>query len=413
MAKKRAGGKRARNEGSVYQRDDGLWIGSVTTGYKTVEKDGVPKRVQVRRTVSGHTQAEALGKLRKLQGRVAAGRGDTDDKLTLGDYLTSTWLPAIKPAVAPRTYEPYESHVRVHIEPRIGHMALAKLRPVNIQTFYEELEAAGVSAAMRKKIGTTLGAALAYAVLPLRLIEFNPARGVKKARAEPQEFHPLTPVQLGKFLHEAKEDRLYPYYLFALDSGAGPGECFALHWPDVNFDTGMVSIRHSLEDKGGHLRLKEPKRDSRRRHVRLSAHTLAVLHEHRKAALALGRDVKAGPVFFDTEGGYLRKGNTLARSFKGILERAGLPRIRLYDLRHTCATLLLLANVPAKVVSERLGHASVTLTLNTYSHVLPDMQKQAAEALHGVLSQIWSPDTLPREGQEGGGPVADRVAEPG
>jgi integrase len=157
---------------------------------------------------------------------------------------------------------------------------------------------------------------------------------------------------------------------------------------------------HSLEDRAGHLRVKSPKRATRKRHVRLSSHTLGVLHEHRKQALAAG--LASAPVFHDTEGKHLRNGNVTKRSFKKILERAGLPEIRLYDLRHTCATLLLLANVPAKVVSERLGHAGVTITLNTYSHILPDMQEQAAEALHRVFTRIWSAELL-----QGGTSVAE------
>ena len=279
-------------------------------------------------------------------------------------------------------------------------MPLSKFMPLHVQQFYAALEEAGMSAAMRKKVGTTLGTALAYAVLPLRILPFNPCQGVRKAKAEKQEFGVLDPAQVVRFLEEAKNDRLYAYFVFALDSGAGPGESFALEWAVVNFQTGLISVLHSLEDDGGHLRVKGPKRATRRRHIRLSPHTLDVLHEHRKRAMA------DAPVFHDTLGKHLRNGNVTKRSFKLILERAGLPEIRLYDLRHTCATLLLLANVPAKVVSERLGHASVTITLNTYSHVLPDMQRQAADALHKVFTTIWSPELLNKDGKDNAGVVS-------
>jgi integrase len=394
--------RRARSEGSVYFREaDGRWVASVTIGYKTVIKDGVEKRVQKRKVVYGTTQAEVLRKKKVLESKVALGRGDEPEKLTLKDYLTNTWLPAVKPSVAPLTYAPYKLHVEKHIVPRIGHMVLSRIMPLHIQQFYATLQDAGVSAATGKKVGTTLGTALGYAVLPLRILPFNPCLGIRKPKAEKQDFSVLDPVQVVRFLEEAKNDRLYAYYVFALDSGAGPGESFALEWTDVNFQTGMVSVVHSLEDDGGHLRVKGPKRATRRRHIRLSPHTLDVLHQHRKLALAGG--MADAPVFHDTLGKHLRNGNVTKRSFKLILERAGLPEIRLYDLRHTCATLLLLANVPAKVVSERLGHASVTITLNVYSHILPDMQRQAADALHKVFTTIWSPELLNKDGKDAAG----------
>jgi integrase len=167
-------------------------------------------------------------------------------------------------------------------------------------------------------------------------------------------------------LEAAKEDRFYAYYTFALDSGAGPGDCLALDRSDVRFDTGMVSIVHS-------------------RHA-------ASLHDHRKQALADG--FASALVLHDTQGGHLRNGNVTKRSFKLLLKKAGVPEIRLCDLRHICATLLLLAGVPAKVVSEKLGNASVTITLNTYSHILPAMRERAAEALHRVFTAIWSQELI-------------------
>jgi integrase len=387
MARKR----RARSEGSVYYRkSDRRWVASVTIGY---DDNGRQKR----RVVYGQTQAEALEKKKELEGRLAKGQLPAADRLTLGHYLQKIWLPTIKSTVQPLTFAPYELQVNKHIVPHIGGVQMAKFMPLHVQQFYGTLAEAGVSATMRRKVGTTLGTALAYAVLPLRLIPFNPCQGVKKPLPEEEEFQVFDPEQVARFLEVAKDDRHYAYYAFALDSGAGPGECFALEWPDVRFDTGMVSIIHSLEDHGGHLRVKGPKRQTRKRHIRLSAHTLEVLHEHRRQALANG--FASAPVFHDTRGGHLRNGNVTKRSFKPLLEKAGMPALRLYDLRHTCATLLLLAGVPAKVVSERLGHASVTITLDTYSHILPDMQERAADALHKVFTKIWSPELV--QGQTG------------
>jgi integrase len=153
----------------------------------------------------------------------------------------------------------------------------------------------------------------------------------------------------------------------------------------VDFEHSFISITKSLEEIDGALRIKEVKTPKGRRRVDLSEETMAALANHRKAMLASG--YMEGPVFCDTQGGYLRISNLHRSSFKLILKKAKLPEIRLYDLRHTCATLLLLVDVPAKVVSERLGHSSITLTLDTYSHVLPTMQRRVADMMGRLLGR--------------------------
>jgi integrase len=193
--------------------------------------------------------------------------------------------------------------------------------------------------------------------------------------------------QLAEFQKAAARDRLHALYITATDSGARPGELFALLWSDVDFERGFISIMKSLEEINGALRVKDVKTPKSRRRVDLSRHTLAILSEHRKRMLAEGHYAPDRAVFCDTDGGYLRLSNLHKNSFKPILANAGLPAIRLYDLRHTCATLLLLADVPAKVVSERLGHSSITLTLDTYSHVLPTMQQRAADVMGRLLGR--------------------------
>jgi integrase len=146
-----------------------------------------------------------------------------------------------------------------------------------------------------------------------------------------------------------------------------------------------LTITKSLEEISGALRVKATKTAKSRRRIDLSVGTAEALAEHRKAMLAEGHI--SGPVFCDTRGGYLQLSNLRKNSFLPILKKAKLPDVRLYDLRHTCATLLLLADVPAKVVSERLGHSSVTLTLDTYSHVLPTMQRRAADLVGQILGR--------------------------
>jgi integrase len=211
----------------------------------------------------------------------------------------------------------------------------------------------------------------------------NPVRDVDKPKPVRKEIHPLDAAQAAAFLKEAAKDRLSAMYAVALDTGMRQGELFALAWSDIDWDSGTVQVRHSLEELAGALRLKEVKTKKGKRRIKLTASTVATLHEHRKAMLAEGH--ANGPVFCDQNGGYLRKSNVQRRSFRGILKRAALPPVRFHDLRHTTASLLLLANVNAKIVSERLGHSKIAVTLDTYSHLLPTMQDGAAAELERLL----------------------------
>jgi integrase len=378
MARKRRG----RGEGGVYQRADSLWVGTISLGYNTEGK-------RLRKTVYGATKKEAQEALRKLQNDAASGVDLTVEKLTLGAWLTR-WLAMVKPAVEPNTYRFYERQARIHLTPHLGHIQLSKLGAVHVQGWYSTLAAAGVQAATQRKAGLTLTVALNEAVR-LNLVPGNVAQKVRKPKATPSEVEVFDPEQVGRFLQAARDSRHYAFYLTALDSGARPGELLALMWEDVDFEGGFLSITKSLEDIDGHVRVKATKTAKGRRRIDLSTETLAVLAEHRKAALAAGRI--ASPVFASLTGGYLLQGNLLRDSFRPLLKKAGLPSVGLYVLRHTCATLLLLADVPAKVVSERLGHSRIGITLDTYSHVLPTMQKKAASVLGQILGAAVSGQT--------------------
>jgi integrase len=255
---------------------------------------------------------------------------------------------------------------------------------------YTSLAAAGVSADGQKRAGVALGVALQHAV-DLHLVPHNVARDVKKPRHQPKEMQAIDPGQVRAFLAEARADRLFALYVFLLDSGAREGEAFGLQWPDLDWERGAASIVRSLEEIDGNLALKENKTRKSRRRVALSPFTMEALAEHRKAMLVEGSYRPDGPVFCDSAGGWLRKSNFLRRSFRPILKRAGLPAIRPYDLRHSSATLLLLAGEDSKVVAERLGHSSTLLTQNTYQHVLPGMQERAARKLEAIFRQADPP----------------------
>jgi integrase len=361
--------RRGRGEGSVYQRADGLWTTSISLGY-----DGAGKRL--RRVLYGASKAEVLGKLKECSGAASPAAG------TLGTFLHQ-WLGIIKPTVEPGTYRPYERHVVKHIVPHVGNVKLAALEAIHIEHLYASLQEAGMSAAMIRKVGTTLTIALNKAV-ERHSCRYNPALSVKKPKAVRREFQVLAPDEVTRFLAAAQTDRLYALYVLALDAGMRPGELFALTWPDVDFDKGHVMVSKSLEEIAGRLRVKDVKTKKGRRRIDLASFTIDALNAHRRRMLAAGH--VSGPVFPNTQGGHLRLTDVRESSFKPILERAKLPAVRLYDLRHTCATLLLLADENPKVVSERLGHSTINLTLDTYTHVLPTMQKRAAQKMNAFLA---------------------------
>jgi integrase len=370
--------RRGRNEGAIYQRAGGQWVGSVSLGY-----DASGKRK--RKTVYGQSKAEVQEKLRRLQAAASSGQINDAGRLTLAEYLPR-WLEAKKPTVATHTYLPYERDCNLYLIPYLGGVQLAKLAALHVEQLYADLTRDGVSASMQRKAGTTLRVALQHAVYPLKLIPHNPASDVPKPRHRPDEMTALDPDQVGRLLAAARSDRLYALYVVALDSAAREGELFALSWSEVDWDGSAISITKTLEETKGKLLLKDVKTAKSRRRVTLSAFAMNALAEHRKAMLAEGNYRPEAPVFCDTEGGWLRKSNVLRRSFRPILARAKLPPIRPYDLRHSGATLLLLAGEDSKIVSERLGHSSTRLTQDTYQHVLPGMQERAAAKLDAILT---------------------------
>jgi integrase len=327
--------RRGRGEGGINQRPDGRWEARVSLGY-----DGTGKRKRI--SVYGATKAEVQEKLRQLQTDAATGRLSDAGNLTVGQFL-DRWLATTKPTVATHTFIPYERDCRLYLVPHLGGVKLAKLTALHVEKLYTDLTAAGVSSSMQRKAGTTLRVALQHAVHPLHLIPHNPAADVPKPRHEPEDMQVLDPEQVSRFLAAARQDRLFALYAVALDSGAREGELFALAWADVDFDGSAISITKSLEETRGQLELKDVKTKKSRRRVPLSAFAMEALADHRKAMLAEGNYRPDAPVFCDTEGSWLRKSNVLRRSFRPILARAELPAIRPYDLRHTSATLLLLA----------------------------------------------------------------------
>jgi integrase len=319
-------------------------------------------------------------KLRQVSSEIADGSPVEAQKLTLAEFL-DRWLNTISQNVAPGTHARYKSTVKHQIKPYIGGVRLSKIEPIHVEQLYIKLKDKECSPRSIQLAGVTLVAALQHAV-DLRLLSHNPARGIRKPMVPKAEMKVWDPVNISAFLKAAISDRLYAMYVLALSAGLRQGELFALRWSDIDFQAGSVTVQRSLEELAGRVRVKETKTGKGRR-IDLPAFAMTALAEHRATMLAEGNIT--APVFCTVTGGWLRKGNVYRRSFIPLVNNAKVPRIRFHDMRHSHATLLLSAGENVKVVSERLGHASIKITLDTYAHVLPSMQKAAADKLQRLL----------------------------
>jgi integrase len=370
--------RRGRGEGSITQLDDGRWLAILSLG----KNPATGKRVQ--KKFYGKTKAEVVQKLEAAKEARRAGRLSTGaDKLTLGEWLDK-WLSHKQGRVEPHTWLWYEARAKM-LKELVGSVRLSALTALQVEDLHAEMTRRGFSPDKQHKVATTLRASLEDAVRK-GLIPSNPAKAVAKPRLSRREVRPWDAEQATRFLEAARGHRLQALYDLALDSGARQGELLALHWPDIDFDAGTLRIDKSLEEIGYQFRLKPPKTRKGRRTIRLAGRTLDSLQAHRSRMRAEGRDVESGPVFVNTEGGWLSKPSLYRNSFSKLLKRAGVSKIGFHGLRHTNATLLLQRGASLKLVSERLGHEDVQITLKIYAHVLPDDQDQAARLIDGLFS---------------------------
>ncbi len=344
--------------------------------------------------MTGATETGKVINVRMCLGRFcrsiskATGTLTKPSRTTVAQFL-EIWLDdVVRVTVRNSTYVSYKGVVKNHIDKRIGGIRLQKLEPSHVQGLYSAMEKDGASPRLRQLTHAVLHRALKQALRWGKVIR-NVCDAVDFPRVPHKDIEPLTAEQVGRLLAAAKGDRLEAIYIVAIGSGLRLGELFGLQWADVNLKKGTISVSHTLSEVCGKLTLTEPKSKKGRRLVSLPQPVVDALVEHRKAMIAAGW--AAVPyVFTNSVGGLLRRTHFHRNQFKPLLKRAGLPAIRFHDLRHTSATLLLAAGVHPKVVQERLGHAHISLTLDTYSHVLPAMEKDAASRLDSVL--VATPD---------------------
>src|SRR5262249_770328 len=268
----------------------------------------------------------------------------------------------------------------------IGGTMLTQVTSYHVQGLYGTVKREGASDRTRQLAHAVLHRALQAAVKAKSAkIPFNPCDYVEAPKLPKEKVHRVEPYseeEVQRLLDAARGSRLEALIVLAVFSGMRQGELFALRWPDLDLASGSLCVRFSLEEINGRLSLKAPKSGQTRR-VELPPLAVAALWAHRARMLAEGH--LESPGVCDTHGRGLRKSNFLRNVFQPLLKMTGLPRRRFHDLRHTSATLLLRLGVHPKVVQERLGHSKIAVTLDTYSHVVPTLQKEAATKLEGLF----------------------------
>ena len=310
--------------------------------------------------------------------------------ITVGELL-DRWLDeAVALTVRPGTLASYRYVVRVHLRPALGDVPLASLTAQHVQGFLNAKAASGLAPRTVGYLRGVLRQALGFAER-MDLVGRNVARLARPPRVPRRQVSPLTIEQARTFRAAVAGDRLEALYLVAVGCGLRQGEILGLRWDDVDLERRTLSVRFALARVDGELRLVEPKSATSRRTVPMPAFVADALAAHRvrQATEALPRrpappDPFADLVFTTTLGTPL-DGISVTRRFQRVLKGAGLPRQRFHDLRHAAASYMLAAGVPARVVMETLGHSEISLTLNTYSHVLPGLGRDAADRMDALL----------------------------
>lgn len=380
-AKHRTGQKRGNNEGNIRLRVDGRWEARVSM------PDGR------RKSLFGKTRAEVQRKLTVTVKDVQEGTPVPIGRITLAQFMSHWLTETVRPRLRPTTYRSYEQMTRNHIVPALGKVLLTDLTPVRIQAFLNAKLAEGrLSARSVQYLHALLRQALGHAYR-LNYIARNPLteKRVPAPRAPRHEVPALSPDDARAVLAAFRGDRLETLVTVALALGVRQGEALGLTWNDVNLEAGTLSVRRQLQRIAGAWQLVEPKSKESRRQIDLPCGAREALRAHRVRQLE--ERLVAGPrwqgnsfdLVFTTTIGTPLDGVRVTHRFQEKLNRAGLTRLRFHDLRHGAASLLLAQGVHPRVVMAVLGHSQISLTMNTYSHLIPQLTRDAADRMNAVL----------------------------
>ncbi len=380
MAKRRANG-----EGSIRKRKDGRWEGRYTAGRdpetgKTIYKN-----------VLGKTQGETKAKLKQ-----AIQENTEVDTIRAEQYTVGQWMDVwfenyAKIKVRPSSHQTYRGYIENHIKPNIGKIPLNKLSSLQLQKLYKKLltkgridrieaktQPKGLSPKTVRNINQVISSAMDFAKRQ-KLISSNPTDGCALPKLEHREMKTLPAEQLTSFLREARESGVFEMYYIELATGLRRGELLGLKWEDLDLQQGSLRVQRQVSRINGEVVEAPLKTKNSYRTISLGADAVEILKEQRK---------KCGGntyVFSSPTGGPISPDSVLHMLHR-VLKRAGLPKVRFHDLRHTFATLALQNGVDIKTVSGMLGHFSAGFTLDTYAHVTTAAQREAAKTMGSVLS---------------------------
>ena len=378
--------RRANGEGNIRKRKDGRWEGRYTVGHDPETGKAIIKNVL------GKTQAEVKEKLKKaIEENVGIdyGRAKT--------YTVGTWLEVwmenyAKIKLRPSTYKTSQGFLKNHIKPQIGSIPLAELTSLDLQRFYKHLldggrvdrveakkKPKGLAPKTVRNIHQVIGSAYNLA-MEQKLVTRNPTQGCALPKVEHKEMKTLTADQLSAFFQEARDSGVYELYYLDLATGLRRGELLGLKWTDVDFQHGVLKIQRAISRQSGKVVEAPLKTKNAYRTLPLSADAIDVLMQQRR------KTGNSEWVFPSPAGGPMSPDSVL-HMLQRVLKRAGLPRIRFHDLRHTFATMALQNGVDVKTVSSMLGHYSAGFTLDTYAHVTTDAQLKAAQTMGSILSR--------------------------
>jgi len=355
------------------------------------------KRKQQWLSIKG-TKKDAEKRLSELLSQLDTGGFVRPSKLTLGEFLEQWLRDYVWPNLAPTTSEIYEFIINHHLVPALGNLPLTQLKPEVIQRYIsEKLERGrcdgkgGLSPKTVRHHYVTLHDALSAAV-KWGLLARNPADAISPPRVQCHEMQTWNEDEVTLFLKAAKGTPYYCLFYIALYTGMRRSELLPLRWQDIDLILGQISVSRSLHRPIGSSEpvFREPKTASGRRTIALSPSAIMVLKEHQEKqkleCIMLGKSLTDDNLVFSCVDGKSLSPDNVTHAWFKLVRRTGLKPIRLHDARHTHASLMLKQGIHPKIVQERLGHSSIQITLDTYSHIAPGLQKAAAERFDELVN---------------------------
>lgn len=393
------GKRRPSGDGMVRKREDGRWEGRIVIGHK---ENGDP----IFRYLSAGSQKALVERLNRERNIYQGVDLTEDSRMTLGEWLDRWLEERVAPSVRESTLESYRYHIRHHIKPRLGSKPIGKITVDDVQKLYREIQNCGriqedpvwghaLSGSTVRRLHGVFHLTMDAAVRA-HLIPKNPTEGITLPKKETVPKQVLNDAQLERFMKEVQNDPIWHDFFYTeLTTGLRQGEICGLMWSDFDEAHGTLSVRRTLHiQKGGRLVAGETKTGTGKRIITLPPSTAELLAQRKKNSYSqwifpnpLRPEQPASP-------------NAAYNHLKTLLKRAGLPSIRFHDLRHTFATHALASGVDAKTLSGILGHTQASFTLDTYTHVTGDMQRQAAQVMDAFMTDIFGKELAPWQREE-------------